>query len=189
VVDQSAFTGVVGATQSFAVDYQSPAGRPPTLAVVDIDGVTHPLTAQGGPNGLYQYQTNQLAAGQHYHRFRVSDGTATGVYEVGHGPFLVAFTLTAGSVSPPAGPATTAFDFQVTYTHSAGLSPATALVYVDGHPSAMSLRSGSPSTGAVYSVSLTLGAGPHQYFFVFNDGLGSNALPPGPASLKGPQVS
>jgi hypothetical protein len=53
----------------------------------------------------------------------------------------------------------------------------------------MTLESGSPHTGAVYTTSLALPAGSHSYFFVFNDGQSANAFPVGPNSLTGPTVT
>jgi hypothetical protein len=92
-------------------------------------------------------------------------------------------------VTPTTGDSTTSFEFSVTYTHSTGVSPESALVYVDGTPTPMELSSGSPSTGASYTSSMTLAEGTHEYFFVFYDGESYTADPPGPAYLTGPTVS
>jgi hypothetical protein len=83
----------------------------------------------------------------------------------------------------------TEFTFEVTYLHSSGLSPQSALVYIDGEAHSMSQQSGTPATGAVFATSMALEAGAHEYYFVFNDGQTSYPDPFGPASFKGPEVS
>ena len=190
VTNQTKFPSALhGTTQVFALEYSSPESRPPTLAAVQIDGKTYHLTESPTSPGLYQYSTDALVLGTHYYRFRVSDGTATGVYEIGRTPFIASFVLTLGAVTPKSGPPSTPFVFTVTYTHSTGLTPTQALVYVDGTAHPMTLQSGSPHTGAVYTTSLALPAGSHSYFFVFNDGQSANAFPVGPNSLTGPTVT
>jgi hypothetical protein len=159
------------------------------MAVVDLDGGTHTLTADPDAPGRYAYTAENLAAGLHCYRFRVSVGRAAGVYESKEAPFLSPFLLSRGAVTPGSGAAGTTFHFSVAYIHSTGARPASALVYVDGVAHSMKLASGSPATGAVYRAGVTVGAGPHSYFFVFNDGASSFAYPAGPATLSGPTVS
>jgi phospholipase C len=178
-----------GSTQIFAATYVSPSGQPPTLAEVDIDGAAHPLTAVTGDPNTYQYTTSALSTGFHYYRFRFSDGTFTGVYEEGQTTTISPFVLRSAMVSPKSGTATTTFTFKATYTHSAGRSPTSALVYVDGTPYSMTLASGKPRTGAVYQTSLTLPVGSHSCYFVFNDGHSAFAAPFGPGVIAGPTVT
>jgi phospholipase C len=179
---------LVGESLVFAADFSAPGGVPASIAEVDIDGVTFAMQRVGsGPR--YEYVTNQLSEGEHYYRFRFSDGTSVGVYEIGETAHILPFVLKHGSVTPATGSSTTAFEFAVVYTHHQGTAPPSSLVYVDGSPHVLTLVSGNLETGAGFSTSLSLGAGAHQYYFVFNDGQTSSATPFGPAYLSGPIVS
>jgi phospholipase C len=180
---------LLGTPQVFAATYVSPTGLPPALAEVDVDGQTQPLTQSTTDPTLFQYEAAGLSTGQHYYRFRFSDGTVTAVYEKEPTQVISTFVLHGGAVTPSQGTATTEFTFSVGYIHSAGLAPTSALVYVDGTAYAMTLASGSPSTGASYTRTMTLSAGKHAYFFVFSDGTWSYALPFGPLVNHGPTVS
>ena len=157
--------------------------------MVDLDGETYTLTADPSTPGRFAYTAKDLAAGLHCYRFRVSVGHTAGVYESKETPFISPFLLSRGAVTPARGAAGRNFDFSVLYAHSAGASPTTGFVYVDGGAHPMTLASGSPALGAVYTARVTLAAGLHSYFFVFNDGASSYAYPAGPASLSGPTVS
>jgi hypothetical protein len=165
--------------QVFAAKYVATSGNPPTLAQIDLDGVTHTLTPVTGKPGVYQYVANNLSTGQHYHRYRFSDGTYTGVYEIEPSQTIYPFTLGATKCAPSTGPATTVFTFSVTYTHYTGNAPTQALLYVDNTPYTMTLASGTALTGAVYKAQLTLPAGTHSYFFLFKQGVSLMADPLG----------
>ena len=182
-------TPLLRAPQVFAATYVSPSGSPPALAEVDIDGQAHTLTSTPENPALFQYETNQLSTGEHYYRFRFSDGTATGVYEDARAQVISTFVLEGGAVTPSKGHTTTEFTYTVEYVHNAGVAPTTALVYVDGTPYAMSLVSGSLKKGATYSSTMTLPVGSHEYYFVFNAGRWAYAAPFGPGMLHGPTVS
>lgn len=179
---------MIGVDQHFVVTYSSPSGTAPTVAEVQIDGVSYGLEADGA-GGKYRYSTDGLSEGEHWYRFVISDGTATGVYEEGLTARFLPFYLADGTVTPKSGPTSTTFTFKINYTHSAGLAPQSALVYVDGTPHSMTLQSGSVQTGAVFAASLVLSAGKHKYFFVFNDGQTSCAEPYPDSSFVGPTVS
>ncbi len=179
---------LVGETLTFVAEYHAPSGRRPQLAEVDIDGQSFPLQ-RVGVTRRYQYATDQLSQGEHYFRFAFSDGTVKGVYEQGEVLHVLPFVLTTGHVSPTTGGATTVFTFGVTYTHSSGQSPKSALLYIDGAPYPMIQQSGTPKSGALYTAQLTLLPGNHKYYFVFNDGETSYPEPYGPASFDGPTVS
>lgn len=178
-----------GVTQVFQATYDSPYGRPPTQADVQVDGQTYPLELAVGSTNLYQYATNELSVGQHYYRFVFSDGTAQGIYEEAATAFIVPFSVTKGNVTPSSGTGSTPFEFKVKYTHSMGTEAVSALLYVDGTAYNLNLVSGNPTEGAEYSATLSVPEGDHEYFFVFNDGQSSNGLPAGPAVLVGPVVS
>ena len=180
---------VLGVTQYFRAEFTSTSGDAPTVAEVQIDGVTFPLEASVGDPSLYEYATAELATGDHWYRFVFSDGTVEGVYEIGYTPTILPFKLTQGKVSPTSGTTKTEFQFKVTYTHSSGLSPESALLYVGNTPHNLSQTSGSPETGAVFTTKMTLPKGSHHFFFVFSDGQTSFALPLGPKVIEGPKVS
>jgi phospholipase C len=178
---------LVGVAQTFAAKYTSPGGTKPGVAEVQIDGKKYQL--KKGQDDTYQYTTTALTSGVHWYRFLFSAGGASGVFEAGLTPTFLPFLLTAGGQSPTSGTTTTEFEFGVTYTHSSGLSPQTAQVYVDGVPHPMNLKSGTPATGALYAATMKLSSGNHKYFFVFNDGQTDAALPLGPDAYSGPKVS
>ena len=178
-----------GVKQYFSATYSSPSGQPPAVAEVDIDDETFSLSPASGTSDLYQYATATLATGKHYYRFKFSTGTRTGIYEQPVTPIIVALTLKAKPVEPASGNTSTPFTFGVVYTHSAGLSPVSSLVYVDGTAYPMKKSRGTPRTGALYTAEMSLPAGSHQHFFVFNDGSTCNAAPINGASISGPTVS
>jgi phospholipase C len=179
-------TPMVGVTQNFQAKYSSPSGDPPTVAEVTIDDGTYQLKKVGD---VYQYSTDKLTEGNHYYRFTFSDGTAVGVYEQEILHEISPFLLSAPTLTPTSGSTTTKFKFGIEYTHSAGLAPQSALLYVDSVSYPMTLQSGDPSQGAVYAAELTLPAGHHSHFFVFNDGQTSFAEPIGPSTVTGPVVT
>jgi phospholipase C len=186
VVDISSFGPLYGQPQVFAATWTSPTNTPPALAEVDIDGQTFTMTPAPGNPAVYEYSTTALGTGYHYYRFRFSDGTATGVYEQGQTGMISPFVLRGASVSPTSGPATSPFTFKVTYLHSAGLPPTSALVYLRRTPYPMTLASGTPATGAVYKASVSLPPGTYQHSFVFSDGQATFAAPFGPNMTSGP---
>ena len=178
-----------GIPHSFSASYISPSGKPPAIAEVDIDGLSFPLTPAPAIPGVYQYTTNTLTPGQHYYRFRFSDGTATGVYERPNTQTLTSFIIWPKAVSPASGTTTTMFAFQALYLHSKGIPPTSAVVYVDNVAYSMTLKSGNPTKGWMYTMSTTLSSGTHQYYFLFNDGLSSNAAPLDGHTTAGPTVA
>jgi len=181
-------SAMIGVMQRFAFDFHSASAQTPTLAEVQIDGVAHAMKPTAQP-GRYQYST-PLTTGDHWYRFRVSDGTATGVYEGGLTNKILPFLLTSPQVSPPSGSPTTVFQFAVTYTHASGLAPQSALVYVDDVPYQLTQRSGTFKAGALFSARITLPVGSHHhYYFLFADGQSSSAKPTNVAPYVGPIVS
>lgn len=176
-----------GETVTFAASYIDPSGAPPAFAVVDIDGVESEL-ARSGESNRYEFMT-VLAQGEHYYRFRFSDGNVTGIYERGETPHVLPFRLTEPTVSPTSGDTNTSFIFSVVYTHSADLAPTSATLYVDEAPFAMAAGEGEFTNGVEYTAVTSLEQGSHRYFFVFGDGFTADAVPIGPASFEGPSVS
>jgi phospholipase C len=165
--------------QIFAAKYVATSGNPPELAEMDLDGVTHTLTASTSKADTYQYVADDLSTGQHYYRYRFSDGTNTGVYEFEPSQNIYPFILGETKCAPSTGPATTVFTFSVTYTHYTGNAPNQAFLYVDNTPHTMTLASGTAKTGAVYQAQVTLAAGTHSYFFLFKQGVSLMADPLG----------
>jgi phospholipase C len=190
VADTTVITPLlVGVPQTFSAVYTSPANTPPTLTEIDIDGVAYTMTPVSAGSDQYEYVTDSLSVGQHYYRYRFSDGTATGIFEIGTTPTLAPFHLSARNPTPTTGTTATTFSFRVEYTHNQGVTPTSALIYIDGNPSSMALVSGNPTTGSIYLLKTKLAAGNHEYFFVFEDGLSANAEPLDGNSLTGPVVT
>jgi phospholipase C len=181
---------LLGHKQAFVAHYIPSDGKAPKVAEVQIDGVIYPL-AKASPNPksvAYEYVTDELTTGDHWYRYIFSDGTVTGVIDGYYTPIILPFLLTDGRVAPDAGPPGT-FLFKVTYTHSSGVTPVSAVAYVDDMAYPMTFQSGDLEKGAIYSAAVKLASGSHQYYFVFSDGQSSNALPLGPDVLDGPVVS
>jgi hypothetical protein len=178
---------MLGQTHHFIISYSSPTGKPATITEVEIDGVTFEMHLQD--DGNYVYTTDALAEGLHYYRFRVSDGTTTGIYEAGLTPNVLPFVLHGPTVTPLTGSTETTFEFNINYMHYAGTAPTSALVYVDNTPYEMDMQSGDLTTGALFSATKTLSAAEHRFYFVFNDGQTANVDPIGPAYFAGPDVT
>ena len=190
VTDRTAITvPLLGRTQVFTADCNAASTVNITLAEIQIDGAAYPMTRSEPKGSTFQYATDSLTEGDHWYRYVFSDGKKTGTFEIGFTPVFLPLVLTLGSVSPESGAVSTNFEFTVTYTHSTGLAPQSALVYVDNSPYPMSQQSGNFSDGAVFAASVSLTSGSHKYFFVFNDGQTNNALPVGPDLYSGPTVS
>ncbi len=184
-------TGLARNGRTFQATYTSPAGLAPTVAQVQFNGT--PIDMQPTTESpdyttgvTFKCSTGPLAPGSYYYRLVFSDGSATGVFEgidggdVGTNDDLLVteILLTEAKVSPSSGSPSTSFTFSVTYTHSSGSAPQSALLYVDdiGYP--MNYVSGSMSDGAQYQRSpLSLASGKHRYCFVFGDGQTSFAQP------------
>ena len=178
---------MLGQTHHFIIAYSSPTGNPPTLTEVEIDGVA--FTMKQRADGNYVYTTDELTEGPHYYRFRVSDGTTTGIYEAGLTPNVLPFLLHGPTVTPSSGSTETTFEFDINYMHYAGTAPTSALVYVDNKYYEMDMQSGEFTTGALFSATTTLSAAEHRFYFVFSDGQTLNVDPIGPAYFSGPDVS
>ena len=181
-----------GQTVTYSAKYISPANKAPTLADVDIDGVSFPMTSSGGTNYkagvVYTYSTT-LSAGEHYYRFRFDDGSGVGVFEQTVRPWITPVLLSQSGVTPTSGTGTTSFTFQTTYTQANGTPPSQASVYVDNVAHAMAFVSGSYSTGALFQVTLSsLPSGSHQFYFVFSSGQTSWPDPFAPSVYAGPNV-
>lgn len=84
--------------------------------------------------------------------------------------------LPAGAVVPFTGEPGTQFTFLVNYYHAGGLPPSQAMVYVDGAPRPMQLRSGQAANG-LYGYTMALPAGSHAYYFAYAFAGGSARLP------------
>ncbi|GEM_PF-159530 len=181
---------LVGGQVTYRARYTSPANKAPTLAVVDIDGVTYPMQAQGtsySSGVVYQYTTSALPAGVHRYRFRFDDGSGPFVRE-GNAPTVLTMMATCSSVTPTSGPTSTPFTFQTTYKNIAGTPPDKANLYVDNQPYPLTYVSGAYDTGAVYRTTITLPAGNHSYYFVFSDATTAAADPVAPGAFAGPNV-
>lgn len=182
-----------GTTITYSSLYKSPTGLAPTLMVVDIDSVTHQLTRVSGTSYktgvLYAYTTNSLAVGEHYHRYRIDDGSGVATYDGANIPLITPLTITKSSVSPTAGTSSTSFTFQTTYTSVDG-APISANLYVDNTPYPLTCITNCSSygSGAVYQTVTTLPAGNHMFYFLFSDAQSAWADPLAPNAYAGPNV-
>ena len=192
LINQTYFPSLLaGSNGIFQVLYTSPEGRVPTVAQLELMGVTYDMERVSGTpaKGLTLRCEVPMQAGFYYYRFIISDGTATGTYEQDETTYFSDLLLSDGTVSPASGTPSTEFTFGVTYADANGAEPTTAVVYVGSTAYAMSYVSGNVKTGALYQAKTQLPAGKHQYTFVFSDGSTSYALPLGAAPFNGPSVS
>jgi phospholipase C len=168
---------------TFKVTYSSPSGLAPTVAQVEINGSAFNMkpaskTPDYTKGATFVCSTGAVAPGLYYYRLIFSDGSQTGVFEQGMAGKVTDVLLTSAHVSPSSGGASTAFTFSVTYSHTSGAAPQSALLYVDGVAYPMGYVAGSLSEGANYqSAPLSFPSGKHQYCFVFGDGQTSYAVP------------
>jgi hypothetical protein len=158
----------------YSVTYTSPSNTGPVLTDIDIDGRAHDMqqtsTSGNFVSGVtYAYTATHLAMGQHYYRFRFSDGSAQAIYQGDEHPHVSTLILSGSGVSPASGITTTAFTFSTTYQEVSGKAPGSAYVYVDSTPYPLTYVSGSFGTGALYQATTTLPAGNHTFTFLFSD--------------------
>jgi phospholipase C len=181
---------LAGSPVAFEVVYTSPEGLVPTLAQLQLAGVSYDMRlVTGSPTtGMTFRFEAALPAGSYYYRFQFSDGAATGTYEERQTGFFTNLMVSGGAVSPGKGTTATVFTFKATYTNTTGASPVSALVYVGSVGYEMSFVSGSAATGALYEAKVRLAAGEHTYAFVFSDGTTSYADPLMSAPYVGPNV-
>jgi phospholipase C len=183
---------LVGQPVSYTVQYHSPSNKPPTLAEVDIDGVPHSMQSSGGTNykaGVnYSYTTSSLPVGRHYWRLCFDDGSGTTITEGDAKMYVTPVLLTQSAATPVSETTTTPFTFRTVYTSASSSRPIAANVYVDDVPHAMSYKSGSYATGALYQTTINLPAGNHSFYLVFSDPTYSWADPFAPSVYAGPSV-
>jgi phospholipase C len=179
-----------GHAVTYTAKYISPTNKAPTLAVVDIDGVTHALRSTGGTNYasgvIYKFTTTSLPVGEHYFRYRFNDGSGVAIYEGSIRPLVSTMILSNSTFKHVSG---ATYDFQTTYMNSAGTAPGQALLYIDNKAFHMGHVSGSYKTGALYNARVTLSSGGHTFYFLFSDAHTSWADPFAPAVYRGPTVA
>jgi hypothetical protein len=177
---------------TFSAIYQHDQGVPPAMAEVRIDGVAYPMTPVGPLDyraGVqYTFTTSALAPGRHYTAFYFDDGSGPAVFELISRPLISEFFIGESSVTPTSGSTATVFTFQTTYVSADGRPPQTARVYVDNVPYEMRYVSGRYETGAIYQAQLTVPAGRHRHYFLFNNGSSDWADPFFPTLFDGPNV-
>jgi phospholipase C len=181
----------LGHPVSFSATYVSPAGLMPTVARIRIDNVPHHLVATAGTDprtGItYSYTTSALGQGDHYFDLQFNDGSGTRTFEEFETPPETPIILLGSKVKPTSGTSGTPFTFTTTYY---GTNPATDVeVEVDNVPHAMTLVSGTPTAGALYSATLTLPVGSHSFAFSATDGTNYWGDPATPGTYSGLAVS
>jgi hypothetical protein len=174
---------------TISVTYTSPAGHEPTAANVLIDGTRHPMTAGAGSvtsGQVYSYTTSALPTGSHYIQLEFNDGSGLRDFQEG----LMAVTpivLQDEKVSPASGTTSTPFNFSIVYIGPD--APAYVDVVVDGIAHPLSYVSGSYTSGAAYSATMSLPAGSHTYAFTAADAADAWSDPQSPGTFTGPQVT
>ncbi|UCH90105.1 MAG: winged helix-turn-helix transcriptional regulator, partial [Thermoplasmata archaeon] len=173
-------TGMNDTTFTYRVYYKDKNGDYPITTHVCINGTAYVMKAIEGDyltGKRYEYST-VLPVGLHNYYFYFKDVNNS----VGRLPTIGAYigpkvlpapnkppVLTNGSVTPASGNTSVLFTYRVHYSDAEHDQPSVKTVYIDGYPFTMKLSTGSPSTGWVYSYSSYLGAGNHNYYFLFND--------------------
>ncbi len=186
---------------TFSVTYWHEDGTRPVapgvqVAVVDVDSgapapgspFTLATTDEEGTDGTRYTATVTLPAGRYRHTFTASDGAEVATLGPNEGPFVnTPPVLSAASVSPATGDATTYFRFAVTYQDGDDQPPLLVEVVVDDQPYTLT-RSDTTSfaVGSVYRIDLPLPPGLHRHYFRASDRLGMVAVFPSEAPLEGP---
>lgn len=149
----------------------------------------------------YEYRT-KLKSGQLKYRFKASDGMTTVETAEADGPVVTKSPLLVpgtGSVTPTQGDTNTKYRFQVTFLHPENDPPTEVVVFIDGHPFAMSKLDPQDlnfTDGVVYSYEADpdlatpsgLSAGTHTFHFEATaDGL--SLREPGSGEQTGPVVA
>jgi len=94
-----------------------------------------------------------------------------------------------GRVSPLKGFTDTTFIFSINYTDDfTGEEPVRKEVMIDGTVHTMTTGDRNITDGAIYGYSTTLGAGQHQFYFLFSDGT-TDLRFPGTGHISGPMVT
>jgi phospholipase C len=173
----------------FSVIYTSAAGKTPVTAQINIDNNVHAMNVMSGTptTGIhYQYTTSHLAQGTHYFQLQFDDGSGLRTQQE-YSIDITPIYLQNSSVSPASGTTSTNFTFSTTYT---GPGAATVVdVVVDGTSHPMTLQSGNPTSGAVYTATLSLPSGKHDFAFYATDGTNGWSDPVTPATYTGLTVS
>jgi phospholipase C len=179
----------LGQPVTFSCTYKSPAGKTPVTAQINIDNNVHTMNAVGGTaaTGIkYQYTTPFLAPGTRYFQLQFDDGSGLQKIQE-YSVDITPIYLQNSSVSPTSGTTSTNFTFSTTYT---GPAAATGVdVVVDGTSHPMTLQSGTPTTGAVYTATLTLPSGKHNFAFYATDGTNEWSDPVTPGTYTGLTVT
>ena len=161
-----------GQPVNYSVTYSSPTGTPPARTDVIVDNTTYPMQSNGSTNfkkGVtYKLSLSTLSVGTHLYRYVFDDGSGAETVS-GSQPSITPITVKNSSLTPTSGTSSTPFTFTTTYTNTQGAAPTSALLYVDTTAYPLTQVSGSYSTGAVYSTTITLPTGNHTYAFVFSD--------------------
>jgi phospholipase C len=150
----------------------------PTVANVNIDGVSYPMTfiEKVSTGSLYQYSTKLPLGMNHSFSFTFSDGTGGTVTLPDNGvpfpgPYVHPYTL-SWSVKPKAALSNTPFHFSATYKSNTNTPPTQAEVDIDGQAHKMTAGCKSNcnyAKGVSYTYTTTLPVGIHYTRFVFDD--------------------
>jgi phospholipase C len=180
----------LGRPLTIKVTYTSPAGNSAKTADAVIDDVRYPMTAISGTPAtgvVYKFSTSSLSEGEHDFQLAFDDGSGLQTFYEGWELAVSPIILESSAVSPASGTTSTSFTFSTVYYGPD--APTQVDVVIDGNPYPLSLTSGSPSTGATYSMTTTLGTGTHTFAFYATDGTSYWADPTDAGTYTGPSVS
>jgi phospholipase C len=175
----------LGQPVTFSVKYTSPAGKTPVTADIDINNVSHAMTAVSGTptKGItYQYTTSSLPQGSSYFQLKFDDGSGLRTFQE-YSVLVTPIILEQSAVSPTSGTSSTKFTFSTVYFGQ--VKATVADVVIDGTAHPLAYQSGSPATGALYSTTMTLPAGTHNFAFYVADGTNAWGDPPNDGTYTG----
>jgi len=166
-----------------------PPGWPGWVNDVSDGASSHTPSYEGDTGGLWKevlvdlsaYNGNNIRLQWHYLDASSDATSRAGVYiddvVVVSIPPNAAPELEFGDVSPQVGNTATSFEYDVTYSDSENEAPTSAFVYIDGAPYPMSTDDTVYTDGSLFTRSMGLSAGVHNYFFWFSDGHSNTRLP------------
>ena len=177
------------------VDFTNPDVSGSSFHVLNVMSKQDPNDNDYTDGVIYEFST-RLSEGPHQFHFWATDGTDVGRYpstgELSGPQVNFKPQLLNPSLSPSTGSVTTLFTFQITYLDGDGEAPTLTgsqtgvQVVIDDTGYDMTTSDPSPdyANGVVYTLSRTLSAGGHNYYFRTSDGKEITRLPEAPDTFQ-----
>ncbi|MGA1848558.1 MAG: PKD domain-containing protein, partial [Thermoplasmatota archaeon] len=168
----------------FSIIYKYRPDKAPDSARVLFEGIPYNMTTtapEGWRTGVkYQFSTTLPPGQVEYHYEFEVDGKMVRLPAEGEfqGPLVNALPeLMETSVSPEEGDDDMEYTFSVKFMDGDGEPAIERYLIIDGDKKGMSTQGGDPREGVVYTYTMGLQIGVHEYHFEFSDGKNQVRLP------------